>query len=46
VIRDRLVIPGERKNLSKDSIGYGRVVALVRMNLYYTGKRDVTAPHS
>jgi hypothetical protein len=33
------------QNLSKDIIGYGRVVAPVRMNLHDTGKRDATAPH-
>lgn len=42
VVRDYLVICGERKNLSKDIIGYGRVVAPVRMNLYRLGKDDVT----
>ncbi|KAJ8111910.1 hypothetical protein OPT61_g5601 [Boeremia exigua] len=31
--------------LSKDIIGYERVVAPVRMNLHDTGKRNVTALH-
>lgn len=45
VNRDRLLIRGHRKILSKDIIGYGRVVAPVRMDLYHPGKGDVTAPH-
>jgi hypothetical protein len=37
VIRDHVVIRGERKNLSKGTVGCRRVVAPVRMNLHHPG---------
>lgn len=36
----------QAQNLSKGTIGYGRVVAPVRMGLHDMSKRDVTAPHA